>query len=232
MEAIVQEEPMAIFIDSSNPSEIEEIVRWGIISGATTNPKIICQDGVCGELKPVIMRIVELVQGPVSVEVTEEDFDGMIAQAKTIAARDKKHIVIKVPISQNGLRAVNVLENELGIKTNVTCMMSFNQAYLAALAGATFVSIFYGRIRDMGYRAEDVISQTAQLIERERLKARIITGSIRHLMDVNEALLAGAHVVTVTPPILKKMLWNPSSESTIEEFNRIWRDMRAKGQIH
>jgi len=222
---------MAIFIDSSNVAEIEEIVKWGVVSGVTTNPKVICGDGVCGELKPVIMRIIELVGGPVSVEVTEEKAEGMVAQAREFASWDPEHIVIKVPVSEEGLQVVNTLEKKLGIKTNATCVMSFNQAYLAALAGATYVSIFSGRIRDMGYCAEDVIGETAEMIEREGLKARIITGSIRHLMDVTEAFLAGSHIVTVVPPILKKMLWNPQSERTIREFNAIWREMKGKGQI-
>jgi len=222
---------MAIFIDSSNPTEIEEIVRWGIVSGATTNPKILCQDGACGELKTVITKIVKLVKGPVSVELTEETCDAMLAQAKKFAAWDKEHIVIKVPIGADSLRVTHTLEKELGIKTNVTCMMSFNQAYLAALAGATYVSIFFGRIKDMGYDPCDVIASTREMIDDENLKAKIITGSIRHIMDVNEALLAGSHIVTVTPPILKKMLWNPSSELSVAEFNKIWRDMKNKGQI-
>lgn len=222
---------MALFIDSSNLSEIEEIVRLGIISGATTNPKILCQDGVCGDLKTTIMQIIKLVKGPVSVELTEEDFGGMVAQAKKFASWDKEHIVVKVPISADGLKVTAHLERDLEIKTNVTCMMSFNQAYLAALAGATYVSIFFGRIKDMGYDPCDVISSTRDMIDSENLKAKIITGSIRHLMDVNEALLAGAHIVTVSPPILKKMIWNPASESTIAEFNKIWREMKEKGQI-
>ena len=222
---------MAIFIDSSNVADVEEIVSWGIISGATTNPKIIFQDGLSGDLKTTIMRIIELVKGPVSVEVTEEDAEGMIKQAKEFASWDPEHIVIKVPISQDGLKVVNTLENDLGIKTNVTCMMSFNQAYLASLAGATFVSIFFGRIKDMGYDPREALKATRQMIDRENLKAQIITGSIRHLMDVNEAFLAGAHIVTITPPILRKMTWNPRSESTIEEFNNIWREMKEKGLI-
>ena len=222
---------MAIFIDSSNITEIEEIVRWGIISGATTNPKILSQDGVRGELKTVITKIVKLVKGPVSVELTEETCDAMIAQAKQFASWDKEHIVIKVPIGGDSLRVTHTLEKKLGIKTNVTCMMSFNQAYLAALAGATYVSIFYGRIKDMGYDPWEVIASTREMIDSEDLKAKIITGSIRHPMDVNEALLAGSHIVTVTPPILKKMIWNPASESTVAEFNTIWREMKKKGQI-
>ncbi|MCX6340344.1 MAG: transaldolase [Candidatus Aureabacteria bacterium] len=222
---------MAIFIDSSNIAEIEEIVRWGIISGATTNPKIFSQDGIRGEIKTVITRIVKLVKGPVSVELTEEGYDAMVAQAKKFASWDKEHIVIKVPIGEDALSVVHELEHQSGIKTNVTCMMSFNQAYLAALAGATYVSIFFGRIKDMGYDPQEVIASTREMIDDENLKAKIITGSIRHLMDVNEALLAGSHIVTVTPPILKKMLWNPSSAMTVAEFNTIWRDMKKKGQI-
>ncbi|MDP8247389.1 MAG: transaldolase family protein [Candidatus Tritonobacter lacicola] len=222
---------MAIFIDSSNVAEVEEITKWGIISGATTNPKIICQDGLSGGLEGTIKKIVDIVKGPVSVEVTEEDAAGMVEQAKEFAAWDPENIVIKVPIGQEGLKVVNTLENELGIKTNVTCMMSFNQAYLASLAGATYVSIFFGRIKDMGYDPREVIADTREMIDREELKAQIITGSIRHLMDVNEAFLAGAHIVTITPPILKKMTWNPRSETTIEEFNQIWRDMKKKGLL-
>jgi transaldolase len=222
---------MAIFIDSSNIAEVEEIVRWGIISGATTNPKIICQDKISGDLEPVIKRIIELVKGPVSVEVTEEKFDEMVAQAEKFASWDRENIVIKVPIGKDALKVTHTLENELGIKTNVTCMMSFNQAYLAALAGATYVSIFFGRIRDMGYDPQEVIASTREMIDDEDLKAQIITGSIRHPMDVNDALLAGSHIVTVTPPILRKMLWNPGSEATVAEFNKIWQDMKKEGRI-
>lgn len=222
---------MAIFIDSSSISEIEEICRWGIISGATTNPKILSKDKFSGNLRDTVVRIIDIVRGPVSVEITEETEDAMIKQAEEFASWDKDHIVIKVPMCIEGLKVVNILENEKGIKTNTTCIMSFNQAYLAALAGSTYVSIFSGRIRDMGYGSDAVIGSTAQMIARENLKSRIIVGSIRHLMDVNQAFLAGAHIVTITPEILRKMVWNPRTESTIEEFNCIWCDMKKKGQI-
>jgi len=101
--------------------------------------------------------------------------------------------------------------------------MAFNQAYLAALSGATYVSLFSGRIRDMGYDARPVIEATRRTLDREGLAARIIVGSIRHLMDVNEALDVGAHVVTVPPEILRKMVWNPRTVETIAEFNEAWR---------
>jgi transaldolase len=109
------------------------------------------------------------------------------------------------------------------VKTNLTCLMAFNQAYLAALGGATYVSIFSGRIRDMGYDAGPVIEATRRALDREGLASRIIVGSIRHLMDVTEALEAGAHVVTVPPAILHKMVWHPRTVETIAEFNEAWR---------
>ena len=103
-------------------------------------------------------------------------------------------------------------------------MISFNQAYLAALCGATYISIFSGRVRDMGYDVRPIVRETRQILDREGLSSRIIIGSIRHLMDVNEALQDGAHIVTVPPPILRKMLWNPRTETTIQEFNDAWKN--------
>ena len=101
--------------------------------------------------------------------------------------------------------------------------MAMNQAYLSALAGATYVSIFSGRVRDMGYDVKPVISSTRNILDREGLPSKIIVGSMRHMMDVNEALECGAHVPTVTPPILRKMVWNPRTIETINEFNSAWR---------
>ena len=128
-----------------------------------------------------------------------------------------------------------MLMDEVDIPIEMHTHNDFGMATANAIAGlkagATYVSIFFGRIKDMGYDPRDVIADTREMIDREGLKAQIITGSIRHLMDVNESFLAGAHIVTITPPILKKMTWNPRSETTIEEFNSIWREMKEKGQI-
>jgi len=222
---------MAIFIDSANVGEVRELVSWGIIAGATTNPKIMSLEKPGYNFRDRILEIVDIVKGPVSVEVTAEDKKGMIEQGKEYAGWNKKYIVIKVPMSEEGLKVISVLERDYGIKTNATVMMNFNQAYFACLAGASFVSIFSGRIRDMGYDARTVIKNTREMIDREKLKAKIIVGSIRHLMDVNEAFLAGAHIVTVTPQILKKMTWNPQTVSTINEFNAIWKNLREKELI-
>jgi transaldolase len=167
--------------------------------------------------------VIRASRGSVSVELVHETEAEMLAEAATYHSWDPERVCIKVPFSEVGLKVLHQLVQR-GVSTNMTCMMSFNQAYLAALAGATFVSLFSGRIRDMGYDARPIIRETRAILEREALPSKIIIGSIRHLMDVNEALQDGAHIVTVPPPILRKMLWNPRTESTIEEFNTAWRN--------
>jgi transaldolase len=213
---------VALFVDSSEPKEIKELFSWGSFSGVTTNPLIIARESPGADLAEVIREVLTVSTGHVSVELTTEGEEEMMAEALGYHAWDPQRVTIKIPLTEAGLRVLHQLEPR-GVKTNVTCLMAFNQAYLAALAGATYVSIFSGRIRDMGHDARPVIEATRQAIERERLPARIIVGSIRHLMDVNEALEAGAHVVTVPPPILRKMVWHPRTVETIAEFNEAWR---------
>jgi transaldolase len=154
----------------------------------------------------------------------------MLDEAERYHSWAPDRICIKVPLNEAGLRVVAALVKR-GISTNATCLMSFGQAYLAALAGATFVSIFSGRVRDMGYDVRPVISDTRQQLDRERLPARIIVGSVRQAIDVSESLSAGAHVVTVPPPILRAMLRNPRTDETIREFNDAWaaRGRSARG---
>jgi transaldolase len=215
-----------LFLDSTIPSEIKELFSWGVLAGVTTNPLILARESAGADLEQRIREVLAASWGPVSVELTAEDEKAMLGEARRYHAWDPARICVKVPFSEAGLKVSRALA-KAGVATNVTCIMSFNQAYLAALAGGTYVSIFSGRIRDMGYDARDVIAQARGQIERERLDARVIVGSIRHLMDVNEALDAGAHVVTVPPPILRKMLNNPKTDETIREFNAAWEN-RAK----
>jgi transaldolase len=212
-----------LFLDSSEPNEIREIFSWGVISGITTNPLILSREAGAQDLEPRIRDVLHASRGPVSVELTHEAEADMLNEAATYHAWDPQRVCIKVPFSEVGLKVLSQLVQR-GISTNMTCMMSFNQAYLASLAGATYVSLFSGRIRDMGYDARPIIRETRAILDREGLRSQILIGSIRHLMDVNEALQDGAHVVTVPPPILRKMLWNPRTESTIEEFNTAWRN--------
>ena len=218
---------MAIFIDSSDPKEIKELFGWGVLSGVTTNPLIIAKEAPDADLGERIREIIAASWGDVSVELTTETEKEMLEEAAVYHAWDPKRVCIKVPMSEHGLRVVHQLAQK-NVKTNVTCLMAMNQAYLAALAGATYVSIFSGRVRDMGYNVRPVIEATRQVLDREGLKSKIIVGSMRHIMDVNEALEAGAHVPTITPPILRKMVWNPRTESTIEEFNSAWRNRGKK----
>jgi transaldolase len=214
---------MALFIDSSEPKEIKDLYAWGVISGVTTNPLIIAREAPDADLGERIRDILAVSWGDVSVELTTETEAEMLRESAEYHSWDPARITIKVPFSETGLRVLHQLAKR-GVKTNVTCLMAMNQAYLAALAGATYVSIFSGRVRDMGYDVRPVISATRNVLDREKLASKIIVGSMRHIMDVNEALEAGAHVPTVVPPILRKMVWNPRTIETIAEFNTAWRD--------
>lgn len=216
------------FLDSSDPKEILDIFAWGIVSGVTTNPLLLAREPGCADLARRIHDVVVASKGPVSVELTSETEPAMLEEARVYHGWAPDRICVKVPFSEAGLRVTHGLSRQ-GVPTNVTCIMSFNQAYLAALAGGTYVSIFSGRVRDMGYDVRPVISQTRAQLDREELPAKIIIGSVRHLMDVNEALDAGAHIVTVPPAILRKMLHNPRTEETIREFNSAWAARLSRG---
>jgi transaldolase len=213
---------MALFVDSSDPKEIKDLFAWGVLSGVTTNPLIIAKEAPDADLGERIREIIGVSTGDVSVELTTETEAEMIQESLQYHAWDPARITVKVPFSEIGLRVLHQLVKR-GIKTNVTCLMAMNQAYLSALAGATYVSIFSGRVRDMGYDVKPVITSTRNILDREGLTSKIIVGSMRHMMDVNEALECGAHVPTVTPPILRKMVWNPRTIETINEFNSAWR---------
>jgi len=218
---------MALFIDSSDPKEIKDLFAWGVLSGVTTNPLIIAREAPDADLAERIHEILAVSHGDVSVELTTETEKEMIDEALRYHAWDQQRITIKVPMSEVGLRVLHQLSKR-NIKTNVTCLMAMNQAYMAALGGATYVSLFSGRVRDMGYDVRPVIESTRKILDREQLPAKIIVGSVRHMMDVNEALEAGAHVPTVTPPILRKMVWHPRTIETINEFNDAWRNRSTK----
>ena len=218
---------MALFVDSSDPKEIKDLFAWGVLSGVTTNPLIIAKEAPDADLGERIREVLAVSTGDVSVELTTETESEMWEESQLYHAWDPQRITIKVPFSEIGLRVLNRLAKR-GIKTNVTCLMALNQAYLAALAGATYVSLFSGRVRDLGYDPKPIIASTRSVLDREGLKSKIIVGSIRHMNDVNEAIEAGAHVPTVTPPILRKMVWHPRTIETIAEFNNAWRNRPKK----
>ena len=219
---------MPIFLDSSTLNEIEKYHKMGIIRGVTTNPTIMLKDGVRGGIKGIEERskaIARLIAPlPVSVEVTTNDPKSIIDQAKNFAALSD-NINVKVTIhgphgELENLAVIHELEGTHDIRVNVTAMMSAQQSFLAAMAGATYVSIFGGRVNNMGYNACGEISRLRKVMDLSHLTARIIVGSTREVLNVVEWLEAGAHIVTVTPEILKGMLVHPYSKETVQMFLR------------
>ena len=210
---------MELFIDTANLDEIREIARWGVIAGVTTNPKIFSQEKNT-DLKTRVEEILQVVPGPLSVEVTTNDPDEMIVDAQKFASWSE-HIVVKVPMAPAGLEAVRILKSK-GIKTNVTAIMTVNQAMLAALAGATYGSIFYSRIDDIGHDGLEVIRQSAALYKQNGFKTKIIVGSIRMMTQITNAAMAGADVITVPYKFLSQLAYHPQTERTINEFLTAW----------
>lgn len=216
---------MKIFIDTANLEKIKEISSWGIVEGCTTNPKIISKEEDAN-FEERIKKILEIVDGPVSVEVTTNDPEKMIEEAEKYN-KWGENVVVKIPMGPSGLKAVKIL-SEKGIKTNVTACMSMSQAVLAAKAGATYASLFMGRICDMGYDAKEVIRETVEVFEEFDYDTKIIIGSIRRVRDINNAALAGAHIVTIPPKFFPKMASNPKTEETIQEFLEFWDEFKGK----
>ncbi len=209
---------MELFIDTANLDEIKEIARWGVIRGVTTNPKIFSTEDV--DLKTRVQEILNVVPGPLSVEVTTNDLDEMIVEAQKYASWSP-HIVVKLPMGPAGLEATRILK-EKRIKTNVTAVMSVNQAMLAALAGATYTSIFCSRINDVGHDGLEVIRQSAVLFKQSGFTTKIIVGSIRMMTQINDAALAGADIITVPYKFFTQLAYHPQTEKTIQEFLDAW----------
>ncbi len=210
---------MDLFIDTANLNEIQEIARWGVIRGVTTNPKIFSQEKGA-DLKTRVDEILSIVPGPLSVEVTTNDLDEMIVEAQRYAAWSE-HIVVKVPMGPAGLEAATALHAK-GIKTNVTAIMTVGQAMLAAQAGATYASIFYSRINDIGQDGLDVIRQSAALYRSSHFHTQIIVGSIRMATQITDAAIAGADIITVPYKFFTQLANHPQTDATIREFLQAW----------
>jgi transaldolase len=215
---------MPIFLDTSDLAKIKRYHEMGIVRGVTTNPTILLKEGIVGEtFESHIKAIAKLIAPyPFSVEVMSENPEEVFNQAKAFASW-AENINIKITIhGANGeldnLKIAHELEHIHNIRVNVTAMMSAQQAFLAALSGATYVSIFGGRVNNMGYNACSEISRLRKLIDQFQLKSQIIVGSTREVLNVTEWLEAGAHIVTVLPNLLETMLVHPYSKETIKMF--------------
>jgi transaldolase len=213
---------MQIFLDSANQKEIEKWLHQGIIDGLTTNPSIMFKDGVYDIEKGAQNLCKMFGEKPVSVEVTTNDREEMVKQAR-VFARWAQNVVVKIPvINEDGescLGVINTLNRE-GILVNTTAILSFNQAILAAKAGATYVSIFAGRVADEGNDPAVVIRNVRQWLDAWDYTAKIIVGSIRAVMDIQAAALAGAHIITIPPQFLAKMVDHKYTRDTVHQFNQ------------
>ena len=214
---------MKLFVDTANLVELEECLRRGFPCGVTTNPSILSKEPNRDYRVHVNDMIAVLRKYgcdiPLSVEVFSTDPNEMIAQAKEFLQHfgHYPNLNIKVPVGWNELAVIAELRRR-GIRVNCTCCMSYNQAIMAARAGANYVSLFWGRIRDIGYDAGSVVRQVHATFKEWQAPAEIIVGSIRHIADINEALQAGADIITVPPKFFPQMCGHPKTDEAVHQF--------------
>lgn len=217
---------MAIFLDTGNIEDIKKYMDMGILRGVTTNPTILLKSGVKGGKEAIKNRSIEIANiikpYPLSVEVTTNEPKKMLEQAREFSEWEG-NINVKITIhgpkgELDNLEVAHLLETKYDIRVNVTAMMSAQQCFLAALAGATYVSLFGGRVNNMGYNVCSEIKKLRKILDNFGLKAKIIIGSTREVLNVIEWLEAGAHIVTVMPELLKGMIIHPYSKETVQMF--------------
>ncbi|WP_066634071.1 fructose-6-phosphate aldolase [Desulfolucanica intricata] len=209
---------MRLFLDTANVDEIRDAYALGVISGVTTNPSLIAKEG--RDFAQVVKEITGIVDGPISAEAVSLEAGPMIKEAEELAAIHP-NIVVKIPMTAEGLKAVKELSAK-NIKTNVTLVFSANQALLASLAGATYVSPFIGRLDDIGYDGMQLIYDIMEILNRYELQTEVIAASVRHPMHVIDAARAGAHIATIPYKVLCQMVKHPLTEIGIEKFLKDW----------
>ena len=207
-----------IFLDTADVEQIRTAHSWGILDGVTTNPTLVCKTG--RSFEECIHEIVSIVDGPISAEVVSLDAEGMVKEARELA-KIHENIVIKIPITPDGLKAIKVLSQE-GIKTNATLCFSANQAILVAKAGATYVSPFIGRLDDIGHEGMQVVREIVQIYKNYDFKTKVIVASIRHPLHVIEAAKCGADIATVPFDVLEKMVKHALTDVGIKRFLEDW----------
>jgi len=207
------------FLDTANISEIKKGLEWGVVSGVTTNPSLVAKENA-DSFHDHVKKIAEIVQGPVSAEVISTNVDEMVEEARLLSSLDK-NIVIKIPMTKDGMSATKKLVSE-GIPVNVTLVFSPQQALLAALAGASYVSPFVGRLDDIGEDGIGVVRDMAKLFSIHEFDTKIIAASIRHPRHVFEAALAGAHIITLPFKVLEQMFNHPLTDIGIKKFLDDW----------
>ena len=209
---------MKFFLDTANIDEIKRINDLGLCDGVTTNPSIIKKEGK--DFETVVKEIASIVDGPVSAEVTSYTYHEMVEEARKLSAW-KENIVVKIPMTEAGLKAINTLSQE-GIKTNCTLIFSVSQGIMAMKAGATYISPFMGRIDDMGESGKKLIENLRKIIDIYGYDSEIIAASIRHINHLEQAALAGSHIATIPGSIFEKLWTHPLTTAGIESFKKDW----------
>ncbi|MBS7577904.1 MULTISPECIES: fructose-6-phosphate aldolase [unclassified Enterococcus] len=211
---------MKFFLDTANIEEIKRINALGLVDGVTTNPTIISREGK--DFETVIREICTIVDGPVSAEVIALDTENMLKEAREIA-QWADNIVVKIPMTEAGLKAVHTLSKE-GIKTNVTLIFSVAQGLMAAKAGATFISPFVGRLDDIGVSGIQLITELREVLDIYQYPAEIISASIRNIEHVETTALAGSHIATIPGTLFPKLWSHPLTDNGIAQFMKDWKN--------
>ncbi len=209
---------MKLFLDTANQAEVEKAVKMGVISGVTTNPSLVAKEG--GDYIERVKYFCDLVGGPISVEVMAADTEGMLKEARELAALHE-NIVIKLPITADSMAAIKQLKTE-GIKTNATLCFSANQAILAARAGATYVSPFVGRLNDVGMDGMLLIQEIKTIFDNYGFDTEIIVASVRSPRQVTDAAIIGADIATIPFKTLEQMVSHPQTDLGIAKFEADW----------
>ncbi|HLU66983.1 MAG TPA: fructose-6-phosphate aldolase [Kofleriaceae bacterium] len=209
---------MKFFIDSADISEIKEAASMGIIDGVTTNPSLVARTG--RKFRDVLVEICDVVRGPVSAEVVSTEVDGMMKEARELAAL-RPNVVVKIPLLPDGLKAVRICAEE-GIQTNVTLCFSATQALLAAKAGATYISPFVGRVDDVSSDGMTVVADIIEIYENYGFDTQVLVASVRHPMHVLEAAKMGAHVATCPLSVLLQLTRHPLTDIGLKKFLADW----------
>jgi transaldolase len=209
---------MKLFVDTGSIREIEAIAALGILDGVTTNPSLLAKEE--GDYRENLRKICEIVNGPVSGEVTATDFAGLIREGHDLA-KIHEHMVVKVPLTRDGIRACKALSTE-GLRVNVTLCFSAAQALLAAKAGATFVSPFVGRLDDIATSGMELIREIVQIYYNYDFTTEVLVASCRHPMHVVEAARLGADIATCPPSVIEALFNHPLTASGLEKFLKDW----------
>jgi len=209
---------MKIFLDTADINEIREAASWGIIDGVTTNPTLVAKTG--RKFAEVVMDITAIVDGPISLEATSDDAEGLVAEARVLSAIHK-NVVVKIPITTEGLKAIKRCRAEK-IKTNTTLIFSANQALLAAKAGTNYVSPFIGRLDDQGQVGMDLVRELVTVFFNYEFDCEILVASVRHPIHVLSAAILGADICTVPFDVLKKMVGHSLTDVGIARFKKDW----------